>query len=105
MCGCVQIYARGRSQAVDGRLIAALQALHGGKEGAAAYAEAAVGVRCREVPPAPPTGLFFGMLTKKSSRTFQQAVSGSMVFPSGCTCALISLLEVVDRALPDYTGV
>ena len=45
----VQIYARGGSQAVDGRLVAALQALGGGEEDAEAFARAAVGTRCREV--------------------------------------------------------
>ena len=54
----MQIYARGRSQAVDGRLIAAMQALHGGKEDAEAYAKAAVGARCREVCAAPLNGAF-----------------------------------------------
>ena len=47
--GAAQIYDRGLSQAVDGRLMAALQALHGGAEDAEAYAKAAVGTRCREV--------------------------------------------------------
>ena len=49
-----QIYGRGQSQAVDGRLVAALQALHGGTEDAEAYAKAVVSTRCREVHTALP---------------------------------------------------
>ena len=48
-CGDAQVYGRGQTQAIDGRLVAALQALHGGAEGAEAYARAVVGTRCREV--------------------------------------------------------
>ena len=49
----MQIYARERSQAVDGRLIAMLRTLHGGNGDAEAYARAAVGARCREVHAVP----------------------------------------------------